>query len=513
MAKKFICSSTEPIIQTPCGKIRGFYLDGTYTFHGIKYADAERFKMPTPVQPWDGVKDALYYGSIAPLLEPLAAAGDLLTPHRFWAESEDCLYLNVWTRSLNDNAKKPVMVWLHGGGFAAGSSIEMIAYDGDNMSRYGDVVVVTLNHRLNILGYLDLSAFGEQYANTGNAGMADIVEALKWIQQNISYFGGDPDNVTIFGQSGGGAKVTALGQIPAAAGLFHRAIVMSGSMDFSIFGRTRNDKAIVDLILEDFNLTAKDIAQLETIPYYLLAKAFQKASKTLRKHNISGADGPIANDWYLGDPYQVGFSENAKKIPTMVGTVIAEFAFGPDIQKKHEYSTPERRDMIINKFGDAADELIRLYKLAYPGKNELDLFAIDAVTRPVALKYVEMKAAAEQAPIYSYMFSLEFDYDDGKLAWHCADIPFAFHNTDKVAICNIDGVTEKLEQEVFGAFVNFARTGNPNHAALPYWPAFTLENKATMVFDAKSEVRVDYDRELLDLMAKSGASFFPDFTI
>ncbi|MFQ7749118.1 MAG: carboxylesterase family protein, partial [Eubacteriales bacterium] len=221
MAKKFVCSTTEPVVSTKAGKVRGFCVDGTYTFHGIKYADADRFQMPRPVEPWDGVKDALSYGYVSPMLDKETAVGEIMVPHRYWPKDENCQYLNIWSQSLCEEAKKPVMVWLHGGGFSAGSSIEQMAYDGENLSKFGDVVVVTLNHRLNILGYLDLSPYGEKYKNSGNAGNADLVAALQWVHDNIAAFGGDPENVTIFGQSGGGGKVSSLMQTPAADGLFH----------------------------------------------------------------------------------------------------------------------------------------------------------------------------------------------------------------------------------------------------------------------------------------------------
>ena len=212
MARQFLCSEATTVATTK-GKLRGCQLDGTYIFQGIKYADAKRFGMPCPVKPWEGVKDALSYGYVCPLLNQDVPNGELMVPHRYWPMNENCQYLNIWTQSLEKSAKKPVMVWLHGGGFAAGSSIEQVAYDGENMSKYGDVVVVSLNHRLNILGYMNLSGYGEKYANSGNAGSADMVAALRWIHDNIESFGGDPDNVTLFGQSGGGMKVWSLMQI------------------------------------------------------------------------------------------------------------------------------------------------------------------------------------------------------------------------------------------------------------------------------------------------------------
>jgi para-nitrobenzyl esterase len=477
-------------------------LDGIYTFHGIKYAEAGRFGPPRPVDSWEGVKDALSYGYIAPLLEHPAPQGEVLIPHRFWPEHEKCQYLNVWTLHLDKAAKRPVMVWLHGGGFSAGSSIEQTAYEGDNLCKYGDVVVVSLNHRLNILGYLDLSSYGDKYKNSGNAGMADIVEALRWVQENIAAFGGDPDNVTVFGQSGGGMKVTALGQIAEAAGLYRKGIVMSGIVDGTAFGGKQDGRRIVRGILAELELGEDRVEKLETLPFPGLAKAFNRAHRKLAKEGIRVNWGPVDNDWYAGDPLQVGFSERAKKIPLMVGTVIAEFSFGPGVRDKWNLSPAERKKLLAERFGGSTDKVIGLFNKAYPGKNETDLLFLDGFFRPGTVKYIEKKSAEGTAPVYSYMFALDFEYDGGKPAWHCSDIPFVFHNTERVGICNIPGVTEKLEEEIAGAYVNFAAKGNPNHSALAEWLPYTPDRKAVMVFDRKSELRLDHEGELLALLAE-----------
>ena len=506
MAKKFICSAKEPIVQTKNGKLRGYILDGTYTFHGIKYAMAHRFQQPCPAEPWEGVKDALSFGPICPLLDNPMPSGEVLIPHRFWPADENCQYLNIWTRSIDKNAGKPVMVWLHGGGFAAGSSIEQVAYEGGNLAAFGDVVVVTINHRLNILGYLDMSAYGNKYANSVNAGMADIVTALKWVRDNIEAFGGDPGNVTIFGQSGGGMKVTVLGQVPEAEGLFHRAIVMSGVVETDLSGNADHTEVVRE-ILKELGIEEKDAERLEKINFPVLAKAFNRVSRRMRKEGKHIGWGPKKNDWYMGDPFDEGFTEFSKTVPTMVGTVIAELGFAPGITNKKEMTAEERRETVRNKYGEYADELITLFKKAYPGKNEVDLLYVDGMFRPAALKYVEMKSKSAKAPVYSYMFALDFDYDNGKPAWHCADIPFFFHNTDLVPICNIEGVTDKLEEEMAGAFINFAWHGDPNHKALVKWPAYTQKNKATIVFDRDTEVRIDYEAELLGLLKKAAPPF------
>ncbi|MBR4827732.1 MAG: carboxylesterase family protein, partial [Oscillospiraceae bacterium] len=228
MPKNFISNYEYPVVSTPKGLIRGYFYDGVFNFKGIKYANAKRFHKPEPIEPWEGIKNALSWGFNCPTMTEDSRDETAYLDHRYWPKNENCQYLNVWTTTIDDTARKPVILWIHGGGFAGCSAIELLCADGEEMCGYGDVVMVSLNHRLNILGFLDVSAYGPQYENSGNAGLADLVIALEWIRDNIAAFGGDPDNVTIMGQSGGGGKVCALLQCPAADGLFHKAIVHSG---------------------------------------------------------------------------------------------------------------------------------------------------------------------------------------------------------------------------------------------------------------------------------------------
>src|SRR5690349_18478300 len=218
-----------PVVEVKGGKLRGLREGKTLSFLGIPYAEAERFELPKPVASWTGIKNAQVYGPVCPSPEQTTVSGDeLVFPHRYWIANEHCQYLNVWTQNPSPAAKKTVMVWMHGGGFTNGSSMEAYAYDGRSLSEFGDVVVVSINHRLNILGTLDLSACGERYANSRYTGTADIVAALEWVRDNIEAFGGDPGNVMIFGQSGGGGKVVSMMHTPAAKGLFHRVSAQSG---------------------------------------------------------------------------------------------------------------------------------------------------------------------------------------------------------------------------------------------------------------------------------------------
>ena len=495
MEKTFVCTGDYPVVETKAGKLRGYQVGGTFAFLGVQYGQAARFMPPQPVSPWDGVRDAQAAGFVCPLLDDESPMGDLLIPHRFWPKSEDCLSLNLWTQSLDRSAKKPVMVWFHGGGYSTGSAVEMVAYDGDKLSEFGDVVVVTVNHRLNMLGYFDLSEYGEKYHNSGNAGQADLVEALRWVHDNIAGFGGDPDNVTIFGQSGGGGKVNAMMTTPAAEGLFHRAILMSGVGGRRAPMPKTSKKPIVEALLKE--LGASDVSALETVPFSELAKAYKAVSPALREQGVMAWWAPTPNDWYLGDAYEVGYCEWAKDIPVMVGGVIAEWGFAPAPKGKNDMSAGEKRAILEKQFGAAqVDELIREFKAAFPDKNELDLLALS--NRLGTMEFCGYRAETCRAKAYNYLFSYTFDYDDGKPAWHCSDIPFAFHNTERVPICWRTGVSDQLEADVAGAYVAFARYGDPNHAGMDYWPAYTNEKPVTMFWDRESKAS-DKDLDLQKL--------------
>lgn len=257
-----------PVVETKAGKLRGYQWEGTYIFKGIRYARAKRFQLPEEAEPWEGVREAASYGFVCPMLTRDNPQGELLVPHRYWPQDEDCLSLNIWSQSLDRSAKKPVLFWIHGGAFSMGSSIEQKAYNGENMSKYGDVVVVTVNHRLNILGYFDMSPYGEKYAGSANAGQADLVAALLWVRDNIEAFGGDPGNVTIFGQSGGGMKVSGLMQTPEADGLFHKGMIMSGVAGDILPYSTGDSRPLIRAMLEELGLTEDEAGRLETIPYH-----------------------------------------------------------------------------------------------------------------------------------------------------------------------------------------------------------------------------------------------------
>jgi len=507
MAKKFVCTKTEPVVRTKAGKLRGFQLDTTYIFQGVEYAYADRFQPPQPVKPWEGIKDALSYGFVCPLLHQETPNGEVLVPHRYWPMDEHCQNLNIWTQSLDPKAKKPVLVWLHGGGFSAGSAIEHIAYDGENMSRYGDVVVVSVNHRLNLLGYLDMEPYGEKYKNSCNAGNADLVASLRWIHENIENFGGDPENVTLFGQSGGGMKVWTLMQTPEADGLFHKGIIQSGVIGGFGDEQKPDGRKIVSAMLQELGLTEQDAEKLETLPYPMLAAAYEKVAPALQRQGVYVGNTPAPNDFYLGDPRIVGFTEHAKTIPVLIGTVFGEFAFGPGIPTHNDLTEEEKTALIEKKYGEGWEELVRLYRAAWPEKDLTGLLTLDSLFRAPTRDFIEKKAACPESPTFSYLFAYEPPYDGGKTAWHCSEIPFVFRNTCLTPVFNEPGVTDLLEERMFSAWIAFARNGNPGCPALPDWPACTPDQEPVMVFDRECTLRENFDRDLIALHQKLAPPF------
>lgn len=503
---KNFMSDDRTIVATRAGKVKGYFFDGSYIFKGIHYAEADRFEQPHPVEPFEGVFDATSFGFVCPLMNKETPSGELLVPHAYWPQDEHCQNLNVWTTSLDENAKKPVMVWLHGGGYSAGSSIEQIAYDGANMAKCGDVVVVTINHRLNILGYLDLSWAGEEYANSGNCGHADMVAALQWVHENIAGFGGDPDNVTIFGQSGGGMKVTDLMNIPAADGLFHKGICMSGAIEPGIMPMGKGDgKPLVTAMLKALGLDESQVAELKTVPYPALCDAYRTAVAEVAPQGLYVGQTPFVNDWFLGRLEEAGVSEHAKTIPLMIGTVFGEFAFMPPTYNKYELTDEEVDQKLTEKFGDHKDKIVELYKKAYPDKMLIDALVLDGMFRRPTKAIIAAKSKYTESPTYSYMFTFEFPVQNGKLAWHCSDIPFFFHNIDLVPSANVPGVSDKLQEQLFTAVMNFAKTGDPNHCEIPFWPASTEGDEATLIFDRTCSVRHNHDNELMEEQKRSGA--------
>ncbi len=502
MSFELKCTKSDPIVETKYGRLRGFFYDGVYNFWGVRYAVAKRFHMPEEQESWEGVRDALAYGYVSPLLEDPIPNNEITVPHRYWPMGEDCLNLNIFTPTIDPEAKKPVMVWFHGGGFSDGSAIAHIAFEGDNMARYHDVVMICVNHRLNAFGFFDMTMFGEEYKNSVNAGMVDLQASLQWIRENIKNFGGDPDNVTIFGQSGGGGKVTTLGQAPEADGLFHKAIIMSGVFSHK---RPRGDafpeadhKAFVLEVLRQLNLTEKDYKKLETVHFRLFILAVNRAIRVFgRKGQVIGWH-PTKNFWYLGEPMMDGFTEHFKTIPTMVGSTLGEFFQTSTQENKMTMSEEEQKQVVYDKYGkEKGERLIELFKEAYPGKNVAFADSVDNMVRDGSKNYCKKKSEGEHAPVYSYLLSSVYDFDNGMTAWHNCDIPYAFANGDRIQYCHATENAEALCRYIPAVFSAFAHTGDPNVEGLPHWDPATPEHVPTMIFDKEIEVKTDHDDALI----------------
>lgn len=503
------------VTNTESGKVRGYVHNNIFTYKGIPYAEAERFMPPAKPKAWNGVRGSMVYGPVAPLLDPTTAVqdeGEFVFHHDWGFTNEDCMRINVWTPSINDGKKRPVLFWIHGGGFTAGSSQELPSYDGESLAKKGDVVVVSINHRLNILGYLDLSAYGEKYKNSANLSILDMKAALEWVKANISNFGGDPNNVTIFGQSGGGAKVNTLMAMPSAKGLFHKAINQSGSFRTAMLEKTDTQRIAAE-VLNALGLKESQADSLQKIPFAQLSAAGKKALKSVAdKMKAEGKPvigfglswGPSRDGEVL--PYQL-FSNEAfelsKNIPLMIGTTKNEFT--PFMGMATFNNTQEQvLEIIKKKYNTKADAYLAAVKKAYPNDTRpSDLLDIDLSFRPGAVLQANQKAAlAGGASVYMYMFSWQSPVMDGKFkSVHCMELPFVFNN---IARCeemtggNKDAylLADKMSQ----SWIDFAKTGNPNHAGLPKWDAYSAEKGTTLFFDNKCEIRYNHDKELLDLM-------------
>ena len=497
------------VTSTGSGKVKGYIHNNIFTFKGIPYAKSDRFTLPEKPTPWSDVRSSMTYGPVCPT-SPTTVVNDpfeFAFHHDLGYSNEHCQTLNVWTQKLNDGKNRPVMVWLHGGGFTDGSSIELPSYDGENLAKKGDVVLVSINHRLNVLGFLDLSAYGDKYKNSGNAGLADIVAALQWVKENIAQFGGDPDNVTIFGQSGGGGKVTCMMNTPRAKGLFQKAIVESGSYITS-FNEKSVSQRVAAALLEELHLKPSQVDSLQKIPYNILneasKKALRKISMEMRKAGKAGDGGwnaVLNEDFFPNQPTDPAAMELAKNIPLLVGTTKNEFnVFAPS---QGNQSMENLKAGLQKRYGDKTDAYMAAVKAAYPSTSKPSGYTdIDLSFRPMAIKQADMKSGlAGAAPVYMYLFTWQSPVNDGLYkAMHCMDIAFQF---DNIARCQemTGGGKEAviLAGKMSSAWINFAKTGNPNAAGLPKWPVYTSATGATMLFDIQCEVRNHPDAELLKI--------------
>lgn len=493
----------DPQVTVEQGVLQGLKIDTTYEFLGVPYAKAERFEWPEKPDAWEGVKLAQTYGPVSPIPDQTAVGWDeLVWPHRYWTQNEACQVLNIWTQNLDASSKKPVMVFFHGGGQTNGSSIESVAYDGKNLSEYGDVVVITLNHRLNLLGYLDLSLFGENYKNTANLGIADLVAALQWVHDNVEQFGGDPDNVTIFGQSGGGTKVNAVLHAPSAEGLVKNAIIESGGGG-ALQGPDRGSQKVGELTLAYLGLNAETVDEIKTLPYRTVLDATTKASAYARQLDPSGSYGwtPVADGEFLTADYP----DWAKDVNLMTGTVFSESAynsFRTGDGRQHEWTDEETREWLESRFGDDVDAILEEFHKLFPTMEDKDLYFYSPAARTKTNADIKYNAGGN-GKVFTYMFKHESEGVNGGItAFHCVELIYAFHNVDMPLVRLATGGTPeayKVQDITANMWLNFARTGDPSQEGIP-WAPYTPDDLQRMIIDVESECYPFDDAKLNELI-------------
>lgn len=501
------------IAETQYGKVKGFILRDIYQFRGIPYgADTggkNRFMPPRKPEPWDDIRPAVWWGNSAPQIMEgrYANAYSSFADHWNYDEvSEDCLKLNVWTPAIADGKKRPVLVWFHGGGFTAGNGIEQDGYNGENISRKGDIVFVSVNHRLGPMGFSNLASVGgEPFSASGNVGVLDLVAALEWVHANIENFGGDPGNVTIMGQSGGGSKVRTVTGMPKAQGLFHKAVVLSGYIH--LWAYKESSEKIGEYILKEAGLKAGEVDKLQQIPwkeYYTLAShAAEKYAEETDSEVLMGSFAPVVGtDILPQEPYFPEPTPLAEDIPMIISSTTEELSPSRTNAELENITFDEVVEQVKVRagftagLGDKAREVVEAYASAFPDKKPIEIWAMIGANRKLLVELADSKAK-QKAPVYVAWFSWQPPLFDQRMrAFHCLDICFWFNNTD-VMITHTGGGNRPraLAEKVSSYLIQFMRTGDPNGEGLPEWTRYSSENGEVMVLDDVCELKNDPDRE------------------
>ena len=505
------------VAETKYGKVKGFILRGIYNYRGIPYgADTSgknRFMPPQPPKPWSTVLPTVWWGNTAPQImdNRYANAYSSFVDHWNYDDvSEDCLKLNIWTPAT-DAKKRPVLVWLHGGGYTNGNGIEQDGYDGENLCRKGNIVFVSINHRLGPIGFSNLSGVGgSKYADSGNVGALDMVAALEWVRDNIANFGGDPGNVTIMGQSGGGAKVCVVAAMPKAKGLFHKAVPLSGST-IKAMDQTASQK-LGEYILKEAGLNASEVDQLQEMPwkdYLVLAnKAAQKFAAENAGTGVRGGFSPVADGTNIPKgQFFADASGLSSDIPMMISTTFHEWGMARTMPELELITREKAIDMLKERagmgggLGDKASIVYDAYSKAFPSAKPIEIMTLVSSNRKSVIETANAKAT-QKAPVYLAWFGWQPPMFDQRMrAFHCLDICFWFANTDLMLTHTGGGKRPRaLSEKMSGALLQFMKTGNPNKGGLPEWKAYTAEKGETMILDDLSELKDDPDREARKLI-------------
>ena len=494
----------DPVADTTAGKISGARQGRVAVFKGVPYGastdGANRFRPPQPAAPWTGVREAKAFGHLSPqpVFPILPELGGSLAKG---PQGDDCLVLDLWTPALGAQDKRPVMVWFHGGGYAVGAG-SAPWYDGQNLADRHDVVVLTVNHRLNVFGFLYLDELaGPAFAGSGNVGMLDCVAALKWVHDNIAAFGGDPGNVTIFGESGGAGKVSTLMAMPAAKGLFHRAIAESGAAlrHQTPAQATKNTKALLDHL----GIAPSETAKLQALtPQAILAAVAALKPPANFSPVVDGGAIPA-------HPFDPSAPAMSADVPFLTGSNLTEATFLPDtpLDPIDDKTLQDQVKRFTRIDDPTAASLIGLYRAGHPTRENTfiyQLIASDYWMRAQVLAQAERRAWQGGAPVYVYQFNWMSPARGGKLNCpHGSEIPFAYDNVDKAVELIGQGPNRQvLADKMSAAWVSFARNGYPQAPHLPHWPAYSEGRRAVMMFDDECRVELDPNSETRAAMAQ-----------
>lgn len=506
--------AATPIVETESGKVQGVEQEGIDAFLGVRYAAPPlgdlRFKPPVKAPGWIGVADATGYG--APCMQLYSASGPnasemtrqiqtiFPTSTEAKVDNEDCLFLNVWTPAAGDGGKRPVMVWFHGGGYSYGSG-GWPAYNGRNLAEKGDVVVVTVNHRLNAFGYLNLAEkFGEEYAASGNVGNLDLVRSLEWVRDNIAAFGGDPDNVTIMGESGGGSKVSHLMAMPSADGLFDKAVIQSGPGVYS--GKPDEAADYAGRILEEAGVeTSGDLARLRSDQ---LVEAVRRATPSESAMGRSPQFGPIADGTIIPrDPFLPSAPEQSRDIPVLIGYNKDEMTLFLAAQPWFGRLTDETLTMMTKGMGAEAVAAVDAYRAMYPDYSPTHLAAIAMGTRFVRGTYflADQQSRTATAPVYVYRLTWETPIGGGMLrSPHTLDIPLMFDNAaESAAFVGTGAEAQAMADMMSDAWLAFAKTGTPSSPSLPEWTPYSSDSRMVMELDLEPRLVSDPEKAIREL--------------